>query len=76
MRHAVAFCSSSNPRVSDAFRIIRDASRALAKMSFTEEDLSGTTEGLTAGEKQILDDWEMKFVTKYAQVGQIVPAKE
>lgn len=44
-------------------------------MSFTEADLAGTAEGLTAGEAQILDDWEMKFMTKYAQVGQVVPAK-
>lgn len=60
---------------SDACFTDRDASRALAKMSFTENDLAGTTEGLTARETQILDDWEMKFLTKYAQVGQVVPAK-
>ena len=49
----------------------RDASRALAKMSFEEVDLTGNIEGLNAMELDTLQDWEWKFMTKYVKVGQI-----
>ncbi|CAA6655642.1 unnamed protein product [Spirodela intermedia] len=38
----------------------RDASRALAKMSFEEKDLTGTS-----------PDWEYKFMSKYVKVGTV-----
>ncbi|KAJ7541257.1 hypothetical protein O6H91_10G051300 [Diphasiastrum complanatum] len=49
----------------------RDASRALAKMSFEEQDLTGNLEGLGAYELEALSDWEFKFMSKYVKVGQI-----
>jgi hypothetical protein len=36
----------------------RDASRALAKMSFKPEDVNGDLEGLTYAETDVLNDWE------------------
>lgn len=53
----------------------KDASRALAKMSFEEQDLTGNLEGLGAYEMDALQDWEWKFMSKYVKVGQI-PSKE
>ncbi|MCO5562621.1 hypothetical protein L7F22_016249 [Adiantum nelumboides] len=53
----------------------KDASRALAKMSFEEQDLNGNLEGLSAYEMDALQDWEWKFMSKYVKVGQI-PSKE
>jgi membrane-associated progesterone receptor component len=49
----------------------KDASRALAKMSFEEADLTGNIEGLNAMELDALQDWEWKFMTKYVKVGQL-----
>ncbi|KAI5078438.1 hypothetical protein GOP47_0006718 [Adiantum capillus-veneris] len=49
----------------------KDASRALAKMSFEEQDLNGNLEGLGAYEMDALQDWEWKFMSKYVKVGQI-----
>lgn len=49
----------------------KDASRALAKMSFEEKDLTGDIEGLGPFELDTLHDWEFKFMTKYAKVGTI-----
>lgn len=49
----------------------KDASRALAKMSFEEKDLTGDTEGLGPFELDALQDWEYKFMGKYVKVGQI-----
>ena len=53
----------------------RDASTALAKMSFEEADIlnSGTT-GLSKYEIGVLDDWENKFTFKYENVGKVVVA--
>lgn len=51
----------------------KDASRALAKMSFEEKDLTGDIEGLTPYELDALTDWEFKFESKYVKVGRIVP---
>lgn len=49
----------------------KDASRALAKMSFESQDLNGDISGLTPMELSALNDWEYKFATKYAKVGTI-----
>ncbi|OVA12158.1 Cytochrome b5-like heme/steroid binding domain [Macleaya cordata] len=50
----------------------RDASRALALMSFEPSDLTGNIEGLSSSELDTLQDWEYKFMEKYVKVGQIV----
>lgn len=50
----------------------KDASRALALMSFDPKDLTGNTEGLSASELEVLQDWEYKFMEKYVKVGQLV----
>ncbi len=50
----------------------KDASRALAKMSFKPEDLAGGIDDLSQSEKDILYDWEQKFKMKYKYVGDIV----
>ncbi|GAB4858226.1 Membrane steroid-binding protein 1 [Ancistrocladus abbreviatus] len=49
----------------------RDASRALAKMSFEVEDLTGDVSGLGAYELEALHDWEYKFMSKYVKVGTV-----
>nr|XP_043634805.1 membrane steroid-binding protein 1-like [Erigeron canadensis] len=49
----------------------KDASRALAKMSFEEKDLTGDITGLGMFELDALTDWEYKFMSKYAKVGTI-----
>ncbi|KVI10150.1 membrane steroid-binding protein 1-like [Cynara cardunculus var. scolymus] len=49
----------------------KDASRALAKMSFEEKDLNGDLTGLGVFELDALQDWEYKFMSKYAKVGSI-----
>ncbi|KAI3783982.1 hypothetical protein L1987_43073 [Smallanthus sonchifolius] len=57
----------------------KDASRALAKMSFEEKDLNGDLTGLGVFELEALQDWEYKFMSKYVQVGSLikpVPAPE
>ncbi|XP_022724608.1 membrane steroid-binding protein 2-like isoform X1 [Durio zibethinus] len=57
----------------------KDASRALAKMSFEEKDLTGDISGLGPFELEALQDWEYKFMTKYVKVGTIkktVPVTE
>lgn len=50
----------------------RDASRALALMSFDPKDLTGNIEGLSESELEVLQDWEYKFMEKYVKVGEIV----
>lgn len=47
----------------------KDASRALAKMSFEESDLTGDISGLGPFELEALQDWEYKFMSKYTKVG-------
>ncbi|KAL5212682.1 hypothetical protein ABZP36_023529 [Zizania latifolia] len=49
----------------------RDASRALAKMSFDPEDLTGDISGLAPLEVESLNEWEYKFMSKYVKVGTI-----
>ncbi|KAK3220756.1 hypothetical protein Dsin_014726 [Dipteronia sinensis] len=49
----------------------KDASRALAKMSFEDKDLTGDTSGLGPFELDALQDWEYKFMSKYVKVGSI-----
>ncbi|VAH16973.1 unnamed protein product [Triticum turgidum subsp. durum] len=53
---------------------IKDASRALAKMSFEPQDLNGDTSGLGPFELDALQDWEYKFMSKYVKVGTIKKA--
>ena len=52
----------------------KDASRALAKMSFEEKDLTGDISGLGPFELEALQDWEYKFMSKYVKVGTIKKA--
>nr|KYP74888.1 Membrane steroid-binding protein 1 [Cajanus cajan] len=57
----------------------KDASRALAKMSFEEKDLTGDISGLGPFELDALQDWEYKFMSKYVKVGTVkseVPVTE
>lgn len=49
----------------------KDASRALAKMSFEDQDLTGDISGLGPFELEALQDWEYKFMSKYTKVGTI-----
>ncbi|GMH08999.1 hypothetical protein Nepgr_010839 [Nepenthes gracilis] len=49
----------------------KDASRALAKMSFEKEDLTGDISGLGPFELEALQDWEYKFMSKYVKVGTV-----
>ncbi|OAY26548.1 membrane steroid-binding protein 2 [Manihot esculenta] len=53
----------------------RDASRALALLSFDPQDLTGNLEGLSENELEVLQDWEYKFMEKYKKVGQLVLEK-
>ncbi|KDP33496.1 hypothetical protein JCGZ_07067 [Jatropha curcas] len=50
----------------------KDASRALAKMSKNDEDISPSLDGLTEKEIGVLNDWEKKFEVKYPIVGRVV----
>ncbi|XP_058740190.1 membrane steroid-binding protein 1-like [Vicia villosa] len=57
----------------------KDASRALARMSFEEKDLTGDISDLGPFEVDALQDWEYKFMEKYVKVGTIkkeVPVPE
>ncbi|CAN6279335.1 unnamed protein product [Urochloa humidicola] len=49
----------------------RDASRALAKMSFETSDLTSDISGLSNFEAEALQEWEYKFKSKYVTVGTI-----
>ncbi|XP_017695944.2 membrane steroid-binding protein 1-like [Phoenix dactylifera] len=49
----------------------KDASRALAKMSFESKDLTGDISGLGPFELDALQDWEYKFMSKYVKVGTV-----
>ena len=49
----------------------KDASRALAKMSFEQQDLNGDISDLTPMELGSLNDWEYKFTSKYVKVGTV-----
>ncbi|KAL1565567.1 Membrane steroid-binding protein 2 [Salvia divinorum] len=52
----------------------KDASRALAKMSFEDKDLNGDLTGLGVFEMEALQDWEYKFMSKYVKVGTVKAA--
>jgi membrane-associated progesterone receptor component len=57
----------------------KDASRALAKMSFELQDLTGDISGLGPFELDSLQDWEYRFMSKYVKVGtvkKIVPVED
>ncbi|XP_077225830.1 membrane steroid-binding protein 1-like [Tasmannia lanceolata] len=49
----------------------KDASKALAKMSFDEKDLTGDISDLGPFELDALQDWEYKFMSKYVKVGTV-----
>jgi len=49
----------------------KEASRALAKMSFEQQDLNGDISDLTPMELGSLNDWEYKFTSKYVKVGTV-----
>ncbi|KAJ4966656.1 hypothetical protein NE237_018505 [Protea cynaroides] len=49
----------------------KDASRALATMSFKEKDLNGDISGLSPPELDNLHDWENTFKRKYVRVGMV-----
>ncbi|KAF8692965.1 hypothetical protein HU200_039328 [Digitaria exilis] len=49
----------------------RDASRALAKMSFESSDLTSDISDLGPFEAEALQEWEYKFKSKYVTVGTI-----
>lgn len=49
----------------------RDATRALALMSFDPNDLTGDLEGLSPDELEVLQDWEDKFKERYPRVGHL-----
>ncbi|ESR63498.1 putative steroid-binding protein 3 [Citrus sinensis] len=50
----------------------KDASRALAKMSKNDDDVTPSLDGLTEKEMGVLSDWEKKFEAKYPVVGRVV----
>ncbi|KAF1326729.1 Heme/steroid binding domain-containing protein, partial [Globisporangium splendens] len=55
----------------------RDASRALACMSFLDEYLDNPTLAeLTEQQKTTLENWEKKFVEKYPVVGKLIASSE
>ncbi|XP_062215765.1 membrane steroid-binding protein 1-like [Phragmites australis] len=49
----------------------RDATRALALMSFDHNDLTGDLEGLSPDDLEVLQDWEEKFKERYPRVGHL-----
>lgn len=49
----------------------REASRALAKMSKSEDDVNGVLAGLSEKEMGVLQDWEKKFQAKYPIIGRL-----
>jgi membrane-associated progesterone receptor component len=50
-----------------------DASRALAKMSLKPEDVENSdTSDLSLSEQDVLDEWFLKFSSKYEKVGTLV----
>jgi membrane-associated progesterone receptor component len=54
----------------------REVSRALGKMSLEEKDCTGEISDLTDKERQILEQWESKFASKYPVIGRVVPSLE
>ncbi|XP_052208837.1 probable steroid-binding protein 3 [Diospyros lotus] len=50
----------------------KDASRALAKMSKSDDDVCANLNGLSDKEIGVLNDWEKKFEAKYPIVGRVV----
>ncbi|XP_076959201.1 membrane steroid-binding protein 1-like [Bidens hawaiensis] len=53
----------------------KDASRALAKMSFEENDMNDDLTCLNEFELDALQDWEDKFQSRYVKVGTIKKLK-
>ncbi|KAL6901993.1 hypothetical protein ACP4OV_004869 [Aristida adscensionis] len=53
----------------------RDATRALALMSFDPNDLTGDLEGLSPDDLEVLQDWEEKFKERYPRVGYLASSE-
>jgi membrane-associated progesterone receptor component len=51
----------------------RDCTRALAKMSFADEDFVASEDGLSATELRQLEDWIDTFESKYDKIGALLP---
>jgi membrane-associated progesterone receptor component len=69
MSRGAAFYGPGGPYAAFAGR---DATRALAKMSFDEEDLDAGKDGLSDTELSTLHDWIEKFDFKYDKVGKLI----
>ena len=57
----------------------RDASRALATMNLSQDALADEWDDLSdlsKDEKQILREWEEKFVMKYKCIGALLPERD
>ena len=50
----------------------RDCTRALARMSFEEEDFTDDIEGLRQDELDQLEEWIEMFAAKYEHVGHLI----
>ena len=50
----------------------RDCSRALAKMCLDKAEVTGKVSDLTADQTKVLDDWVLKFESKYVAVGKVI----
>ncbi|KAK7283137.1 hypothetical protein RIF29_12448 [Crotalaria pallida] len=50
----------------------KDASRALAKMSKNDQDITSNLDGLSEKEIGVLNDWENKFQAKYPVVARLI----
>ncbi|XP_003520273.1 probable steroid-binding protein 3 [Glycine soja] len=51
---------------------VKDASRALAKMSKNDDDISPSLDDLSDKEIGVLNDWENKFQAKYPVVARVL----
>ncbi len=51
----------------------RDCTRALAKMSFADEDFVADESGLSPSELSKLEDWIDTFESKYQKIGALLP---
>ena len=49
----------------------KECSRALAKMSLSDEDCNDKLEDLSKHQLEVLHDWEAKFQEKYQVVGKV-----
>ena len=50
----------------------KECSRALAKMSLSDEDCNDKLDDLSKRQVEVLQEWEAKFEEKYKVVGQVM----